>query len=81
MGEGPEAAGSLGGRWGMKRRTLMRSILSQEMWMVISCPDARLWININKEDKSFFLKKTTFNLIISFCEDIYTQNQARRPNS
>lgn len=53
MGEGPEAAGSLGERWGMRRRrTLMRSLLSQVMWTVISCPGDHL----RNERKNHFLK-------------------------
>lgn len=45
MGEGPEAAGSLEEMWGMRRRRiLMRSLLSREMWMVTLSPDGHLRI-------------------------------------
>lgn len=45
MGEGPEAAGSLAERRGMRMRILMRSLLSPETWMVTLCPGGRLRID------------------------------------
>lgn len=51
MGEGPEVVGSLGERWGMRRRTLTKSLLSQVMLMVTSCPGAHLWIDKIKEQE------------------------------
>lgn len=41
-GEGPAAAGSLGEKWGMKMRTLMRLYLSQAMWRVTLWPGVHL---------------------------------------
>ncbi len=53
MGEEPEVAGSLEERWGMRRRTLMKSLLSQEMWKVTSCPGGHLRINRKKRISAF----------------------------
>lgn len=58
MGEGPKAAGNLRERWGMRMRSLMRSLLSQEMWMVTSCSGGHLGIDRKRKNKRIL--KTLF---------------------
>lgn len=50
MGEAPAAAGSLGGRWGMKMRTLMRSHLSQGRWRATLWPGVHLDSHTKEEN-------------------------------
>lgn len=55
MGEGPEAAGNLEEMWGMRRRRiLMRSLLSREMWMVTLSPDGHLRKKKKNDEGCFF---------------------------
>jgi len=77
MGEGPEAADSPGERWGMRRRNLTRSLLSQEKWKGISCPDDHL--RIEEEKKKGDLKKDfNIHLVCSFAGSLLC-NQPRQP--
>lgn len=57
MGEGPEAAGSLGERWGMRMRIPMKSLQSLEMWTVTLFPGGHLRIDRKRRMlRTFFFK-------------------------
>ena len=54
MGEGPEAAGSPGERWGMRTMILMTSLQSPKMWTVTSFPGDHLRID---KKKKFYVER------------------------